>query len=92
MSDLTSATSIDAAAIHTELQTLLGPEPYVIHLPNTIEGITDTLLKYRRSPVQYMAVRLRRTPSDPVTEEQYRQLAAFLAAMYNLEMIDPQMK
>ena len=92
MSSFTSATPNASMDIHAELEKLLGPEPYIIQLPKTIEGVTSVLLQYRKNPVQAMAVRLRRTPSDSVTEEQYRQLAAFLAAMCNLEMIDPRMK
>jgi hypothetical protein len=92
MSYLIDHTIPNSFDVQGELQKLLGLEPYVINLPKTIEGVTSVLYQYRVNPVQRMAVRLRRTPSDPVTELQYKQLAAFLAAMCNLEMIDPRMK
>lgn len=91
MSLVTSPT-LGSFNIQEELENLLGPEPFIIQLPANIEGITNVLWQYRIHPVQDMAVRLRRTPSDVCKDEQYKKLAAFLAAMNNLEMIDPRMK
>jgi len=78
--------------IDGELQRLLGPAPFILVLPKTIEGITDALLQLRKNTVQLIAARLKRVPPGPVEEQLWKQLAAFLGAMYNLEMIDPKMK
>jgi hypothetical protein len=78
--------------IDDDLRTLLGPAPFILVLPKTIEGITDALLQLRKNTVQLIAARLKRVPPGPVEEQLWKQLAAFLSAMYNLEMIDPKMK
>ncbi len=78
--------------IDTELQKLLGKDPLILELPKTIGGITDTLLQLRKHTVQLIAARLRRNPPAIIEEHHWKKLAAFLAAMHNLEMIDPKMK
>jgi len=78
--------------IDTELQRLLGPDPFILVLPETIGGITDVLLQLRKNTVQLIAARLKRVPQGLVEARLWKQLAAFLSAMYNLEMIDPKMK
>jgi hypothetical protein len=78
--------------VHTELQRLLGPNPFILELPKTIGGVTDALLQLRKNTVQLIAARLKRVPQGPVEQQLWKQLAAFLAAMDNLEMIDPRMK
>lgn len=75
-----------------ELQKLLGPEPITLDLPKSVQGIIDVLVQLRKNTVQIMAVRLKRDPPSPVSEEQFKQLAAFLATMHNLEVTDPRMK
>ena len=78
--------------IDIELQRLLGPDPFILVLPKAIGGITNALLQLRKNTVQLIAARLKRVPQGPVEEHLWKQLAAFLSAMYNLEMIDPEMK
>jgi hypothetical protein len=78
--------------IDAELQRLLGPDPFILVLPKTIGGITDALLQLRKNTVQLIAARLKRVPQGTVEEHLWKQLVAFLSAMYNLEMIDPRMK
>jgi hypothetical protein len=86
------STKVGPYDIDAELQTMLGPNPHVIELPQNIQGVIRLLLEYRKSVIQIMTVRLRRNPPDKVTDAQYGQLAAFLSTMHNLEFIDPQMK
>jgi hypothetical protein len=78
--------------INTQLQALIGPEPYILELPHTVAGVTAVLLELRKNTVQLLAVRLRRNPPSPVSELEWSRLAAFLDAMWNLEFIDPKMK
>ena len=87
MTDLNTPVNIEE-----ELADLLGNEPHVLQLPNSIEGVTKELWKLRRFTVQVIAVRRKRVPPDEVTDEMWKRLAAFLAALYNLEIIDPKMK
>jgi hypothetical protein len=92
MSKSTSATSENWYNIDGELRKLAGSEPFVIELPRSIQGVTRVLLQYRQKPIQTMAVRLRRIPSDPVEDKDYDILAGWLYAIHNLEFMDPQIK
>jgi hypothetical protein len=78
--------------VEAELHYLLGPEPFIIELPNTVEGITSVLLNYRKNIVQLLAARLKAVPPRAVSQLEFKKLAAFLNAMYSLELIDPKMK
>lgn len=78
--------------IDEELQNLLGTEPFILELPKTIGAITETLLQLRKHTVQLIAARLKRVPQGSVEPQLWKQLAAFLHAMANLEFIDPKMK
>jgi hypothetical protein len=78
--------------IDAELQKLLGKEPLILELPTTIGEITETLLQLRKHTVQLIAARLKRVPQGTVEPRLWKQLAAFLHTMSNLEVIDPKMK
>jgi hypothetical protein len=78
--------------IQEELAALLGDEPYLLELPTSISGITSALYELRRWTVQIMAIRLKRVPPAVIEPEMWKKLTAYLATLYNLEVIDPDMK
>jgi hypothetical protein len=86
------STKLNTFDIDVEIQKLLGKNPLILELPKSLKGITEVLLEHRKHTVQLIAARLKRVPPAPVEEHLWKQLAAFLAALYGLEMIDPKMK
>ncbi|KAI9741550.1 MAG: hypothetical protein M1818_004356 [Claussenomyces sp. TS43310] len=77
--------------VNETLQKLLGDGP-ALALPHDIDGIIKGLLFVRQKYVQLVASRCRRNLPQKSTPEEWHQVAAFLHAMWNLELIDPNMK